>query len=99
MKFIARITGICGTAAITLILLYLQINRSGHTGLNPYLANVVFIPALIAGCVSLISRRGDTLRDGIVSLFAGAAGITLLIWLDRSNTLLQYETWIRRGMP
>ena len=99
MKNVARLSGIASAAAIILILLYLQINTSGHTGINPNLANLFFIPAVLAGCFNIISRRSDRLWGGVIAAFTGVAGITLLIYLDRSNTLLQYETWFRRGMP
>ena len=101
MKKLRLITGVLSLAVIAALLVYLSGQRSGHTGVNPYLALVVFVPTVLVGAIDWFHKRTDR-RAAAMSLFAlcaGIAGILLLVYLDRSNSLLCYETWIRRGMP
>ena len=70
-----------GLTVIAAILVYANVNGSGHTAFNPYSALMVFGPVTI-----------------VVGVVVGVIGSGLLVYLDRSNTLLQYEIWIQRGM-
>jgi hypothetical protein len=90
-----------GLAVIAAILVYVIMNDSGHTGLNPYSALMVFGPVTIAGILHLsFIRCGGIARwCSILAVVVGIMGSGLLVYLDHSNTLLQYEVWIQRGMP
>ncbi len=81
--------------------IYAFTNDSGHTGVSPYLALAVFIPVVITGAVCTFVRmkvRGS-LVCSLLAVLIGCGGIVLLIYLDRSNILLQYDVWLLRGMP
>jgi len=90
-----------GLAVIAAILVYVIMNDSGHTGLNPYSALMVFGPVTIAGILHLSFIRccGIARWCSILAIVVGIMGSGLLVYLDHSNTLLQYEVWIQRGMP
>ena len=90
---------VAGLVVFAAIVAYAMLNDSGHTAVNPYLALWVFTPVLGAGCVAVCQRRRLAVRLGILAIGAGCAGVALLVFLDQSNTLLQYEVWISRGMP
>ncbi len=84
-----------GITAIALIAVYAFQNKSHHTGAEPYLSFILFVPLAITGAVSL-RRSGST---GTLALTVGILGIGLVIWLDQTNLLVEYQRWIDRGMP
>jgi|TARA_B100000959_G_C14994041_1_gene629320 peptidoglycan/LPS O-acetylase OafA/YrhL len=90
-----------GLAAIVGILIYAFQNDSGHTGFDPYTTLVVFVPVVLAGILRLVMQRGNTAARwcALCAVLVGITGVVLLVYLDQSNTLLQYEVWIQRGMP
>lgn len=100
-KSVARAAFMIGSAAIVALAAWGFGNTSGHTSIDPALTLIVFLPVLITGLVYRYAgsdgRRGKLW--GTLAVFAGLAGILLLLYLDWSCTLLQYETWIERGMP
>lgn len=98
---IMMVSSVAGLAAIAGIVSYTLRNDSGHTGFSPYLALGVFIPASLAGLIQLLFFRapGSAKRWAVLALLTGIAGICLLVYLDLSNTLLEYGVWCRRGMP
>ncbi|WP_299440716.1 hypothetical protein [uncultured Rhodospira sp.] len=70
-----------------------------HIGASPYLALMVALPGLVMGLAGLRAphrlRRG--LSWGLVGLSLAVAGA--VVALDQFNILVEYETWLRRGMP
>jgi uncharacterized membrane protein len=101
MTSVARITGFGSIATIVFLLLYSYLNKSGHSGFNPYVALIVFAPSLAFGITNLFTNRNPwkNLWSGIIPTLSGGFGTGLLIFIDKANVLLQYETWIKRGMP
>ncbi len=95
------VASLAGIAALVVIVAYTIQNDSGHSSFNPYLALVIFVPILAFGLAYFLSFRGTPGAKwcGILAVIVGIAGIALLVYLDRTNTLLQYEVWIHRGMP
>ena len=91
-------TGFFMTGALVIYTIY---NDSGHTGIDPYRLLVVFVPVAIIGLIHLcVVRSPGHHRWLAASAFTiGLLGAVFLVFLDRSNTLLQYEVWIERGMP
>lgn len=100
-KVITAFATFTGIAVIGLLVLYLIQNDSGHTGFDPYLALFAFVPITIVGLAHLLVPRLRLLAGWFATLaiIVGISGMGLLVYLDRSNTLLQYEAWIERGMP
>ena len=90
-----------GVLTICALLIYAAQNHSGHTGLNPYHALVVFVPLGIAGLVCLLTTPYPGYQKwlAVSAILIGFFGAVFLVYLDQSNTLLPYEVWIDRGMP
>jgi len=90
-----RFASVVGFLAIIAIAWYAIINSSGHTGWEPFTSLVLFVPLAVVGAVSL-KKSG---RPAAFALGIGLAGISLVVCLDQTNRLVQYERWIKRGMP
>jgi len=90
-----------GLLALAVIVAYAIHNDSGHTGVDPYWGLVVFLPVTIVGVVHILGARmlGLPRWLGVPAVVVGCAGIAFLVYLDQSNTLLQYEVWISHSMP
>lgn len=90
-----------GLVTVGFLLTYTIQNDSGHTGLDPYHALAVFVPVSIIGLIHLAVVRpfGSAGWLAASAFVVGLFGVAFLVYLDRSNTLLQYEVWIDRGMP
>ena len=76
-------------------------NESGHTGWEPRLLLLIFTPLLLAG---LLTFRRDEAASALVwpvrtASLIGLLGVLLIGYLDRTNSLVQYERWLERGMP
>ena len=76
-------------------------NESGHTSWEPRLLLLIFAPLLLAG---LLTFRRDEAASALVwpartAALIGLSGILLIGYLDRTNSLVQYERWLERGMP
>ncbi len=101
MTVISVAAGVVGLAAVGGIVWYAAQNDSGHTGANPWLALVVFVPAALVGVLHLVARRHRRLPawPGMAAMVIGCGGVGLLVYLDWSNTLLEYGVWLDRGMP
>src|SRR5690348_3965786 len=86
---------------IAAIILYTIQNRSGHTGWEPFTSFVVFAPLAAAGGGLFLGRRRwpDVARASVAALVVGVTGMGLVVWLDQSNRLVQYERWLKRDMP
>lgn len=92
------LAALAGLVTIIGIVVFAVQNSSGHTGINPYAALVVFVPVTLIGIV--IPESSDVPEwVSIFTVVIGVAGMLLLIFLNKSNTLLQYDVWIQRGMP
>jgi len=90
-----------GLAAIALILSYTVDNRSGHTGWEPLIALFLYLPLAFVGmlCFALRNRFTGIATASVCAIAVGLIGATLIITLDRTNQLVQYERWLQRGMP
>lgn len=89
---------ILGLLTLLGLVSYTVQNSSKHTGMNPYFLLGVFIPLLILG-FALYWQIQPHKWPAIVSIVIGLVGIVLLVYFDKADILLQYEVWIKRGMP
>ncbi len=89
---------ILGLLTILGLVAYTVQNSSGHTSVNPYALLGVFIPLLILGLV-FYKQIQPRKWPSIISIVIGLVGIALLIYFDKADILLQYDVWIKRGMP
>ena len=88
---------IVSTLALIIIItlwLYVLKNNSGHTGFNLNWLYLFFIPLTLFGIIKIKNNK-----LAITSIFLGILGIGSLAYLDKTNTLLQYNIWVERGMP
>ena len=76
-------------------------NTSGHTGWEPLTSLACFGPLLLCGAGALFLARQDKrlARPAVTAVVLGLVGVVMIAWLDRTNTLVQYERWMERGMP
>ena len=88
------ISSILGFFTTTLLWLYVFENDSGHTGINLNLLYFLFIPLMLFGILAIKKERLAMLAIGIAIW-----GVLSLVYLEQTNTLLSYNTWIERGMP
>lgn len=57
MNTAARIAAYSSITMISFLFAYLRRNTSGHTGVSPYWALLVFAPSLILGAANMIATR------------------------------------------
>ncbi len=90
-----------GVVTIALIAGYAVRNSSGHTGWEPFTSLILFVPLALVGavCFGMRNRFTGIARASICALAVGLAGVALIVTLDRTNRLVQYDRWIHRGMP
>ena len=101
ISIVALTASFLGISAIALIVIYAVDNQTGHTAMDPYLALVVFMPVLATGStgIAILKKRQLPLWPCTLAIATGCIGIMLLLYLDKTNTLLQYDIWLKRGMP
>ena len=90
-----RFAAVVGLLAIIAIAGYAFTNSSGHTAWEPFTSLGLFVPLAVAGAAGL-KKSG---RSAAFALGIGLAGISLVVGLDQTNRLVQYERWVMRGMP
>jgi hypothetical protein len=78
------------------IFAYIHSSNSNHTSFEPWLLVIVFIPTVVFGVVA-IGRR--FVAAGLLAMLIGASGLAVLTYIDRTNTMVQYDRWLSRGMP
>jgi len=90
-----------GLLSLALIAGYAARNSSGHTGWEPFTSLLLFVPLALGGGLgfALRHRCPGLARAGLGALAVGLAGLVLIITLDRTNRLVQYDRWIQRGQP
>ena len=101
--FFGKITFLGTLAGIILFIsisVYAFDNDSGHSAASPYLALAFFIPLVVDGFLNWVFSRGtdEPLWVSLCAIITGIVGILFLVWLDKSNTLVQYEVWLVRKM-
>ena len=94
----AAALGLVGVAAL---IGYGLSNPSKHTGWEPFTSFSIFAPLVLSGAAAVLTRRlrPRLFVPGAVAIAVGILGIATVIYLDQTNRLVQYERWIRRGMP
>ena len=90
-----------GVVSIGFVAAYAARNGSGHTSWEPFTLLILFVPLAVVGsaCFTMRHRLIGVARVSICALLVGLAGVTLVITLDRTNRLVQYDRWVHRGMP
>lgn len=101
LPFVLWSAAAVGAIAIVLIVGYAARNSSGHTGWEPFASLILFVPLAVVGavCFAMQHRSIGIARASVCMSAVGLAGIALIIALDRTNRLVQYDRWIHKGMP
>jgi drug/metabolite transporter (DMT)-like permease len=99
MRALLLICGVVGLGIEAAIAVYaLALNESGHTRAEPFLAFLYFVPLL---CFSFFVWWKRRPMKGVAQFSAAVAvaGIFLVVLLDATNMLVQYQRWAKRGLP
>lgn len=107
-NFFKKLTSILvlGGTAINLLLFgaivsYCLLNFSGHTAFNfsQWIWRWPFIALLLIGIIEFLINWRVKYRAGDLAILVSIIGMAFLWYLDFSNTMLNYEVWLKRGMP
>lgn len=97
LRILAWVGAVVSALVIWQIVAYIRASDSNHTAFEPWLLVVVFAPTIVFGILSI--RRHRAFAAGLLAITLGVAGLVTLTYIDRTNTMLQYERWLSRGMP
>lgn len=99
-KLWARIllTGVCAfpVGCVLLMLLYLHGNSSNHTGLEFLLALWPLGLALLLAAGLLCFTK---MKLAIAAVALNIIAILFFLAIDHYNIMVQYDRWLKRGMP
>ena len=98
--FLAVLPWLAATASLavlTVFVFYMHGNDSNHTGLEPWLLSIFFVPTLVVGIRAFV--RGSSRWGALFALCLGFGGMAFLYYVDHFNVMLEYDRWIQRGMP
>ena len=84
-------------AVLTVFLLYMRGNDCNHTGLEPWLLSIFFVPTGIVGIAAFL--RGSSRWGSLLAFCVGFGGMAFLFYIDHFNVMLEYGRWIERGIP
>jgi drug/metabolite transporter (DMT)-like permease len=96
LLLVGGVIGLCIEAAIAVYAF--AVNDSGHTGAEPFVAFLYFVP-LLCVAVFVLWTRHLSKRTALFSASVAIVGILLVVLLDATNMLVQYERWAKRGLP
>ncbi|MEP6672234.1 MAG: hypothetical protein ABJF10_23930 [Chthoniobacter sp.] len=94
---LSSVGAIFSIAVLLALLYYKHGNDSNHTGFEPWLLSIVFVPTAAVGIAAVYRNSSRPL--GIFACCVGIGCMVFLFYLDYFNILVQYERWIARGMP
>lgn len=97
MKILAIAGFIIGSLALGIGILYCLNNRSGHTGVDPRLCSLGFLPIFAAGILCLLQSN---LRDqfGWLALLLGIFGMGFGFFIDFTGIMREYSRWALGGL-
>lgn len=84
-----------GGITIVAMLWYVMHSDSPHTAFDPYGTFAIFLPLGMAAAAAFKTNR----KASAVALTVAIFGIALVVVLDQTNRLVQYDRWVNRGMP
>ena len=102
-NYIAGLATICSLLLSLMLGAYAISNQSGHSALDIYREPLYL--QILALIVSLISLGLDWFKIrqfskiSIANLISSLGGVLFIIFLDVTGLLLEYNSWIRSGMP
>lgn len=79
-----------------LVALRISLDPVNHIGVSLLLVVPLAVVAMLAGGLWLPTQRR---RAGVMLLVLGLLTVVSVVLIDRLNILVEYETWLERGMP
>ena len=94
MKYLLILFPIASVSIFSYFLLF--VNSSNHTGVK--FLDIVW---LLLACSAIAVYKYITRKDSIllISLAVNIFAIVFFFAIDKFNIMVQYDEWIRRGMP
>lgn len=80
-----------------LVAIVLLRGPSNHVGYDPRWLGIAALPAILAICVAVARRIAGTAV--LVCTLTTVIFIVVLLLVDQLNVIVQYDEWIRRGIP
>ena len=82
-------------AVLAVLLLYMRGHDSNHTGFEPWLLSIFFVPTVIVGLAAFL--RGSSRWGALLAFWLGFGGMAFLFYIDHFNVLVQYDRLGERG--
>ena len=102
-RYIDAIVPICWmgavlSALVLALLVPFVIHHDGnHTSLEPWLLALAFLPTAILGGRTLYRIKFHW--GAFAAVIVGVSGLAYLFYIDHTNQLINYTTWIIRRAP
>lgn len=93
---IALIPAVVGFLALMAGIGYCVFNESGHSGFDPRIGGVFFIPILTFAFV--LERKGKTTEASLTAA-VGLLGMAFGFFVRGFDIMQPYEVWVRTGLP
>lgn len=84
-------------ATVTLATAVALRGSSNHIGFDPRWLGIIVLPAIIVVGIGVWRRSGAA--PVLACTLATLLFVVALILVDQLNLLVQYDEWLRRGMP
>ncbi|WP_247362048.1 hypothetical protein [Ralstonia pseudosolanacearum] len=93
-KLLALIAAAPALLSIMYVLYRAAFVRVNHVGLTPHFLDIFSVVSVLLALTFRLERRWLW-----TVVLVAAANVLLVVWAIETNVLVEYEEWIRRGMP
>jgi hypothetical protein len=83
---------------LVLIVIYCTLYSSGHTGIEPRLLGLPFLGVFAVGILSIAFPAIRGFASGALFV-VGISGLAIGPFIHAMTILMQYDVWIKAGMP
>lgn len=85
-------------ASMTVVFRHVDFRQTYHTGFEPYDLVVLYALMIAFGAIRLRMKPERRRLTAVMMGLALASGATV-VWLDDHDVIVQYDRWVKRGMP
>lgn len=93
-KLLTLITAAPALLSIAYVLYRTAFVRVNHVGLTPHYLDIFSVISVLLALTLRLERKWLW-----AVVLVAAANVLLVVWAIETNILVEYEEWIRRGMP
>ncbi|AJW43942.1 MAG: hypothetical protein ACRC1O_07305 [Ralstonia mannitolilytica] len=93
-KLLALIAAAPALPSIVYVLYRAAFVRVNHIGLTSHFLDIFSVVSVLLALTFRLERRWLW-----TVVLVAAANVLLVVWAIETNVLVEYEEWIRRGMP